>query len=248
MPRAHGYAPLDVSDQSMTLVREIRARAAATGLGHAAVFDLDGCLFDTRPRQVHILRALASREGLWPLYRVQVEHFRDWSLRTTFAHAGLDATWIEQHYDRIRAWWEQTFFASEYMRYDHAMPGAADLVRDVAAAGCHVVYLTGRDEGMRPGTEEALREAGFPLSEVATLLVKPNFEMNDTVFKESAMEAIAVLGRVVLFMDNEPANVNLFHRRHPEALVVFVETDHSPRPEEPDPAIPWLRSFLDAPL
>ena len=32
--------------------------------------------------------------------------------------------------------------------------------------------------------------------------------------------------------------------RHPEALVVFVETDHSPKPVEPLPDLPWLRSFL----
>ena len=33
-----------------------------------------------------------------------------------------------------------------------------------------------------------------------------------------------------------------------EALVVFVETDHSPRPVEPLSGIPWLRSFLARPI
>ena len=28
-----------------------------------------------------------------------------------------------------------------------------------------------------------------------------------------------------------------------QALVVFVETDHSPRPDAPHSSLPWLRSF-----
>jgi len=45
-------------------------------------------------------------------------------------------------------------------------------------------------------------------------------------------------------LDNEPANVNKFHDRHPDAQVVFVETDHSPRPDEPHSDLQWLRGFL----
>jgi hypothetical protein len=68
--------------------------------------------------------------------------------------------------------------------------------------------------------------------------------MDDTEFKESALETIATLGEVVTYFDNEPANVNLFAARHPSATVVFVETDHSPKPIEPAAEIPWIRSFL----
>jgi hypothetical protein len=78
--------------------------------------------------------------------------------------------------------------------------------------------------------------------------MKPDARADDTTFKEGALAAIAELGRVVLYLDNEPANVNVFKRVHPEALVVFVETDHSPRPDEPHPDLPWLRSFLTGPL
>ena len=89
----------------------------------------------------------------------------------------------------------------------------------------------------RSGTEASLRAWGFPYDvDRTTLLVKPDFRQDDTAFKEAALEIVAALGHVVLYLDNEPSNVNLFRRRHPEALVVFVETDHSPKPVEPDPA------------
>lgn len=246
--RARGYAPREWTPEGGALVARIRDLAATRGPGHVAVFDLDGCLFDTRPRQVHIFRELAARPGFERLDHVEVAHFQDWSLRRTCMNAGLDADWIERNLPELRTFWEERFFSSPYVLYDHAMPGAPALVRAVHAAGLHVVYLTGRDESMREGTEEALRRYLFPTGERATLIVKPDATIEDTAFKEGALETVAALGNVVLYMDNEPSNVNVFRRHHPEALVVFVETDHSPRPVEPEASIPWLRSFLAEPL
>lgn len=245
MARARGYDPLHLSAENDARLDEILAHARRARAGAVAVFDLDGCLFDTRPRQVQILRVFASREGLPELYRVNVDHFHDWSLRATLVRAGLDAAWVEVVYPRLRRWWERTFFTSEYVVYDHAMPGAAALVREVHEAGLQVVYLTGRDVGMAPGTEASLRRFGFPFAtERVTLLTKPDHRVDDTTFKEQALVGVDRMGEVVLYLDNEPANVNLYRRLHPGALVVFVETDHSPRPDEPDPGIPWLRSFV----
>lgn len=245
MRRARGYDPLTWSADTQVLLDRIIHRAREMGPGHVAVFDLDGCLFDNRPRQIQILREFAAKEHLTELYRVEPHHFQDWSMRTTMRNAGIADSWIEEHYPRIRAYWESTFFTSAYCLYDHAMPGAVQLVRAIHHAGMQVVYLTGRDETMRAGTDESLRRFGFPLGVPRTqLIVKPTFEMDDTTFKEGAMEGIAALGKVAIYIDNEPANVNMFRARHPAAMVVFVETDHSHRPDLPDPEIPWLRNFL----
>ena len=245
MARARGYAPLDVSPENAALVARIVAHAQAKGRGHVAVLDLDGCLFDTRPRQVRIFRELASRSGLDALYRVREEHFADWSIPTTLRNAGLGEDFVGTHGGTVRAWWQDHFFTSAYVEHDHAMPGAPQLVRALHEAGLHLVYLTGRDETMRAGTERSLRAWGFPFGiERTNLLVKPTFTMDDTEFKGQALDIVARLGEVTLYMDNEPANVNMFQRVHPESLVVFVETDHSPRPDEPDASLPWLRSFL----
>jgi hypothetical protein len=244
--RSRGYAPLSDTAESRDLVERIVAHARRVGAGHVAGFDLDGCLFDTRPRQVHIFRELSSLRG-WPwLAEVRAEHFRDWSLRNTMREAGIAEAKIAAHYEEVRDYWHRCFFRGAYVLHDHAMPGAAELVRAVIDAGLEVVYLTGRDTpGMRTGTEEALRRFGFPYDRPgATLLTKPTFEMDDTAFKKSAIEEIGRLGKVAIYMDNEPANVNLFASHFPSALVVFVETDHSPKPDVPGHGIPWLRSFL----
>jgi len=243
MARSRGYAPFEVSEAGDTLLARIRERGS--GVGNVAVFDLDGCLFDTRPRQVRILRELAEADRFAPLWAVREEHFLDWSLGATLRRAGVSDAWLAEHGKRVRSWWEARFFTSEYVVHDHAMPGAVALVRDLWASGAQVVYLTGRDVGMRAGTETSLRAWGFPYdAERTLLLVKPSADQDDTAFKDSAIEHIEGYGRVVLYLDNEPANVNMYRRRHPDALVVFVETDHSPRPDEPDAEIPWMRSFL----
>ena len=245
LKRARGYFPFEKTPESATILRTILARISAESQAPVAGFDLDGCLFDTRPRQVHIFRELAGQRGWNGLYAVSAEHFRDWSLANTLNNAGLSAEWITEHEPAVREFWAKRFFHSDYMTLDHAMPGAPEFVRDCQKAGAMIVYLTGRDHAMRPGTEHALRRFGFPYdTENARLITKPRFDMDDTEFKESALETIATLGKVITYFDNEPANVNLFAQRHPEASVVFVETDHSPRPIQPTENIPWVQSFL----
>jgi phosphoglycolate phosphatase-like HAD superfamily hydrolase len=218
--------------------------AKAHGSAGVGVFDLDGCLFDTRSRQVHIFREFASQNGALELYAVEPVHFKDWDLGNTLRHAGVSASCIADVLDDLKAFWFDRFFTSRYVTFDHAMPGAVDLVRRCRDTGLQVVYLTGRDETMRAGTEESLKGFGFPLDgDECRLMVKPDFETDDTEFKDAALLAIAEMGLPVLFMDNEPANVNKFRERYPDAQVVFVETDHSPRPDEPHESLPWLRSF-----
>jgi phosphoglycolate phosphatase-like HAD superfamily hydrolase len=232
--RARGAEPLFASAEQDALLDRILATAVPGSVG---VFDLDGCLFDNRPRQIRILRELASREDLPELYRVEAHHFRDWSLAHTFANAGVPQDLVP----RAQAEWERRFFTSEYVRHDHAMPGAAALVRGCYRSGMRVIYFTGRDDAMRPGTEDALERFGFPYRNTSVQLVtKPRSDEDDVAFKTAALRD---LGDVHLYVDNEPANVNAARAQHPKALVVFFESDHSDRPDEPHPDLPWLRSF-----
>ena len=57
------------------------------------------------------------------------------------------------------------------------------------------------------------------------------------------LDMIQGYGEPVLFIDNEPSNVNMFAETCPESMVVFIETDHSPRNIEVN-HIPWIRSFV----
>ena len=244
MPRARGYSPFESSPEQDQLLDAIIGQASKFGGAGVGVFDLDGCVFDTRSRQVHIFREFASQYGALELYAVQANHFRDWDLGNTLRNAGISDDVITAVLDDLKKFWFDRFFTSRYVKFDHAMPGAVDLVNKCRETGLQIVYLTGRDETMRAGTEDSLRGFGFPLDGgECRLLVKPDFETDDTEFKDAALQTIAAMGTPVLFLDNEPANVNKFNERYPDSMVVFVETDHSPRPDEPHPSLPWLRSF-----
>ena len=239
--RAQGYAPFGASKEQDVLLDEMTATA---GPGKVGVFDLDGCLFDTRHRQIIIFREFASRHEFWELYRVQPEHFSDWDLKTTLLSAGIPEERIDQFLQPLSAYWKECFFSSEYVRFDHAMPGSQYVARQCYEKGMFVVYLTGRDHSMRDGTEMALRSYGFPYDVENTLLItKSDFHIPDAVYKKKALAQIATLGDPVLFVDNEPENVNVFARAHPKAKIVFIETDHSFKPESPKESIPWIRSW-----
>ncbi|MED5369852.1 MAG: HAD family hydrolase [Myxococcota bacterium] len=232
------YAPLHRSPEQTRVLEAVLATAAP---GKVIVLDLDGCLFDARNRQVHILREYGARFDVPALYRVQEQHFTSWLLPETFEAAGIDPGLAEP----LQDFWFERFFSGEYCVFDHAMPGAVAFVRKLHNTGAEVVYLTGRHREMHEGTEAALRRAGFPYDLPRTrLITKPQIEIPDAEFKGRALETIAQLGHVVAFMDNEPTNVNLFHAMHPEALVVWLDTDHSPRPVRPVASLPRIKGFL----
>lgn len=240
--RSRGYAPMEVSAEQDAA---LDAAVALAGPGAVVVLDLDGCLFDSRPRIIHLLRELAGRPGFLELYAVEPQHFVDWDLRATLLRAGVEAERAAALAVEGQAWFNEHFFRSERVLHDHALPGAPPFVWSLYQAGATVVYLTGRHEDMRPGTERALAGAGFPWARPRVhLLMKPDARTDDTQFKAEALREVRLWGPPRVFFDNEPANVNLFAAAHPEALVVFVETDHSPRPDQPAPGLPWVRGFL----
>ena len=246
--RARGYKPFGTNLEQDALLDRIVAVAKPETVG---VFDLDGCLFDTRIRLVTIFHEFASfkgasgkgAEGRYFAFAERSD-FTDWDLKKPLRKYGMPEAEIENIFKEFIAFWRERFFSDAYVAWDDPMPGATDLVRACHDKGMSIVYLTGRDINMRVGTEQALRRCGFPYdAERTRLLTKPRFEMEDTHFKMSALEEIAEMGEVVLSIDNEPANINSMTDRFPEALCVHIETDHSFREDRPYKSIPRLRSF-----
>ena len=109
-----------------------------------------------------------------------------------------------------------------------------------------MVYLTGRDAAMRPGTLGALGALGFPLPDVdgVDLILKPRFDVPDLEFKTEALARVAAIGEVAGSFDNEPAHVNFFYAAAPKSKTVFLDTKHSGKPVVPHPEIPWIKNFL----
>ncbi len=240
--RSRGYAPFACSELQDDLLNKA---TASIDQNSVAVFDLDGCLFDTRFRQVMIFKEFAAAYGELELFRIDVTHFQDWDLKNTLSRLGITKVKIEEMYPKLRAFWWKRFFSDTYVRMDHAMPGAVELVQECYHKGASIVYLTGRDHSMRQGTEDSLLAFGFPYQIDRTcLMTKPDFSMEDTLYKERSLDEIRKMGIPKLFVDNEPSNCNRFYECCPDALILFFETDHSPRPDVPHPKINWLRSFF----
>jgi hypothetical protein len=231
------------------LLRDIleRARHRRGERAKVLVFDLDGTLMDNRPRVAAILRELAEQ------WRVDHPDAASRASRATqeeivygfvdnLKRLGVDDPTL--HEDGL-AFWKERFFRDPHVRHDIAIPGAVEFVRACYEQGATLVYLTGRDlPNMALGSFASLRDLGFPIGRVGTELVtKPTFEMPDSEFKRSVAPDLARLGEVVAVFDNEAANNNLFLESHPEAVSVYLDTQHAPNPPPLDERVAVVDTF-----
>lgn len=195
------------------------------------LFDLDGTLYDNRPRTLRILHAFAAQ--------LPPEHARDaqiilalpytelrYRLDDSLAGRGVSPSVVEA----ATVAWRARFFTDAACSDDIPVAGAVRFVRACWDRGATVVYLTGRDiPGMLLGTSRTLRDDGFPLAiPRVELVMKPTFEEGDVAFKERLLAPLSELGLVVASFDNEPANCNLFHGRWPDAHNVLLDTLKAP--------------------
>lgn len=210
-----------------------------------AVFDLDSTLLDNKPRQARILAEYGREHGVPSLAGSLPEHWTGWDFRVAMRNAGLPEAELEAHVEPYRTCWRDRFFTSEYCRVDEEVTGAAAFVRAARAAGARVIYLTGRHEGMRPGTVECLDRLSFPPPDAdgVQLWMKPSLEEDDDAFKARVHGRLPRMGRVEAVFDNEPTHVNDYRRSFPEALVVHLATDHSLREVLVDAGIPSIADF-----
>ncbi len=218
--------------ETLPILEGVLTRARTLGRGGVVVFDLDSTVFDNRPRQARILREFGSSRKLEALAQCTASDFDSgWDLRLAMRKCGLTEREADQIYPEAKEFWLKRFFTSPYCVDDVAIPGAPQFVKAVADAGAIVCYVTGRDEGMKDGTLDAMRRCGFPLpGDHVHLIMKPRPEMNDDQFKREAHRRISALGTVIAAFDNEPTHVNDYRRTFPDATVVHLATDHSGRP------------------
>lgn len=195
------------------------------------IFDLDGTLYDNRPRTIRILHAFAANLG--PAHARDAAVIRGltasdlkYRIDQTLGPLGVDAEVIAQAQQR----WFQRFFTDTACADDVPHRGAVQFVRLCYEAGATVVYLTGRDiPGMLVGTVRTLRDDGFPVAQPRVeLVLKPTFEENDVVFKTRMLDAMDELGTVIATFENEPGNCNLFLSRWPASWAVLIDTQCAP--------------------
>jgi hypothetical protein len=210
------------------------------------LFDLDGTLYDNRPRTLRILHAFAAqlpREHAADAERIRALAYTELHYRMdeTLAPRGVAPAVIAA----AQVAWRTRFFTDAACSDDVPVAGSVPFVRRCWDLGATVVYLTGRDiPGMLLGTCRTLRDDGFPIAVPRVeLVMKPTFEEGDTVFKERLLAPLSELGHVVASFDNEPANCNLFRRRWADGHHVLLDTQKAPGAPPLDAACATVKSF-----
>lgn len=204
------------------------AEMQETGERPVVVFDLDGTLFDARPRTQAI--CLEYAEEVANDFPDVAERLRP--LQATDVHSLLSATLRDcglTHPDVVRditQFWHDRYFGDEYLQHDLPSAGAAAFVQACHESGATVLYLSGRDiPGMLLGTVAALRDNGFPVgSSGVELVLKPDATMPDESFKRAIIPMLSRVGTVIAAFDNEPANCNAILDSYADAYVALLET------------------------
>ncbi len=213
-----------------TVLERVVGRLKELGPKALVVFDLDSTLFDNRPRQARIVRAFGAEHGVPELLTCQAHHFPcGWELEPALRSCGVDEARTQALLRPLKAYWGQRFFTSDACQHDVEVLGAPRYVQRCLGTGARVVYVTGRIEPMREGTERALAKCGLPLpgGQVGLMMRPPQAHLDDAAFKRTAHEVLAELGELVAAFDNEPRHVNDYARRFPGAVAVHLATDHS---------------------
>lgn len=237
-----------LQNEKLEEVVERIKRKTAQQISTLAIFDLDGTLFDNRPRTIFILREISERFGSeLPELEAAFERFYEFSAIEYSLTATLNKLNVksEKEIAVIKNEWEKRFFSDEYQKFDMPMPGGKAYVSRVHAAGATVIYLTGRDVGrMLVGTTDCLRLYGFPVGIVGTMmLVKREFEEKDEVFKADVISYLKRLGSVEAVYENEPLNSNILARAFPDASSFLVLTQHRPDAPGLDRGINRIKDF-----
>jgi hypothetical protein len=229
------FSPLAEAAQA-ELLRSVvaKSRPSAGQPRPVVVFDLDGTLFDNRPRTAAILKAYAEKVRdsaaalAAKLVTVQPENV-PYLLTDTLARIGITA---EHEIEALREHWVEHFFVDGWLHHDVALPGAVSFAKACWESGASLVYLTGRDlPKMALGSFASLRDSGFPIGVPGTSLVcKPDPAIADERYKREVCPEMARIGQVIASFDNEPGNCNAFLEHFPEAASVLLATQHAPNP------------------
>jgi hypothetical protein len=234
----HDFLSRVAVDWHKTL-EQILLAARESGPRGLLVFDLDSTVFDNRPRQARIVREFGQAKTLTGLTKCQPWHFTSgWDLRGAVLNNGYTKAEADQMYGELKVFWQERFFTSEYCRDDIEILGAPRYLHALDSVNARVIYVTGRHEGMREGTEACLERCRMPMPSHdgrVALLMKPRLPDDDDAFKRKAHEDLRGMGTVIAAFDNEPIHINDYARVFPDALPVHLATDHSGREVQLDP-------------
>ncbi len=238
------------SSQVLQKILTQSKHAIENGKTVKAYFDLDSTLFDVTPRVQRILEVFCEDNSMRLKYPQAIDILKTVQLEThpyylkdLMLKIGLKNE--EPHfYKEIFQFWKVRFFHDDYVVFDKAEKGAVEFVNRLYEMGVHIVYLTGRDIArMQKGTLESLKKAGFPIDAPnVELILKPHMDMEDAPFK---MERFLLEdhSHQIWFFENEPVNIHLVLEKTPHVDVIYFDSVHSQKAEEPPAHIPRIKHF-----
>lgn len=214
-------------------LEKILSQAAKAKRSGLLVFDLDSTVFDNRPRQARIVREFGKKAGFKALESCQAWHFTSgWDLRGAVLACGFTQADADKMYPDLKSFWGKRFFTSKYCEDDIEIVGAPRFLHALDRSKARVIYVTGRHEGMRAGTEACLERCGMPMPSSGghvRLLMKPELADSDDDYKRTTHDELRKMGTVIAAFDNEPTHINDYAVKFAKATPVHLATDHSGR-------------------
>lgn len=196
------------------------------------LFDLDSTLFDNSPRVYKIIQEFIKEhkdqypDDIEKMLKIQRKDII-WGIRENVKKFDIHN---DELITKLIQYWFNRFFSNDYI-IDKPLRGSSKFIKELQDTGIKIVYLTGRFESMREGTEKNILEHNFPLDkDGSNLVLKPDPKMEDHTFKHQAMEEMRKFGNMIAGFDNEPINTNIFKEHFKESNIFFLETNHSPNP------------------
>ncbi|MFN8575996.1 MAG: HAD family hydrolase [Candidatus Sericytochromatia bacterium] len=233
------------SFDSLKYLSELGKLENQKGLSPFILFDLDSTLFDNSPRVYKIIQDfIEEHRDIYPEHTEKMSYIRRqdivWGIKENLKKINVHD---EELVNKVIRYWYERFFSNDYI-IDVPLSGSCQFVKDLESSGVKIVYLTGRFESMREGTEKNLLEHGFPLYENGeNLVLKPNPKISDEEFKHQSMESMRKFGDMLAGFENEPINSNIFQEHYPEADIFFLETNHSLNPPNLNEKIHTIKNF-----
>lgn len=215
------------------------------GLNPFVLFDLDSTLFDNSPRVHKIIQDFVEEhKDIYPEHVEKMSLIKRqdivWGIKENLKKVNIHD---EEINNKVIRYWFERFFSNEYI-IDLPLNGSQQFVKDLERVGVRIIYLTGRFESMREGTERNIVEHGFPLEPNGiNLVLKPDPKMPDDTFKHQTMESMKRFGDMIAGFENEPINSNIFQEHYPDSEIFFLETNHSINPPNISDKIHTIKDF-----
>lgn len=209
------------------------------------LFDLDSTLFDNSPRVHKIIQDFINdHKDIYPEYTDKMKSIKRqdivWGIKENLKKIDLHD---EDIVNKVIKYWYDRFFSNEYI-IDVPLKGSSNFIKDLENSGVRIIYLTGRFESMREGTERNINEHGFPLDpNGGNLVLKPDPRMPDDTFKHQSMEKMKSFGNMIAGFENEPVNSNIFQDHFPKSEIFFLETNHSLNPPNLNDKVHTIKDF-----